>query len=432
MSVLRTLNTGASGLRSHSEAIGVTGDNIANVNTVGFKGSRAVFQDILGRSIAGGNAPPQAGAGSRLAHVQQMWSQGALVTTEVQTDLSITGNGFFVVEGNSGGMNGRFYTRAGQFHLDDSGTLVNADNLHLQGYQADETGQISGTLGDLIVGGGGTIPATVTTSAALSANLDSNAVVPAAWDATDPTGTSNFSTSVTVYDSLGAGHELTVYFRNQGANAWEWHAMVDGGELVGGTAGTPTEGADGTLTFTSNGELDTETVNASSWSFVNATGAQAIAFDFGTSITTDTGTGLDGTTQFASPSTVNEISQDGFAAGSVSAFTIADDGVITGVFSNGQRRTLGQVAVSNFASVDGLARAGNNLWLETGESGQALIGAAESGGRGAVTSGALEQSNVDLGREFVNLISYQRGFQANTRVITTADEMYSDLVALKR
>ncbi len=431
MSILRSLNTGASGLRAHSEAMSVTSDNLANVNTVGYKRSRAVFEDILGRSIAGAGNVPQAGAGSALAHIEQMWSQGALLTTDSPTDLALSGDGFFVVNGNAGGTPGNFFTRAGQFHIDNAGKLVNADGFDLQGYTSNVDGTMGSTLGDLTVGGG-TVPANATTMSDLAINLDSNATVPAAWDPANPDSTSNFSTGVTVYDSLGNARQTTLYFRKTGSNSWEWHAMVDGGELTGGTAGTPTEGASGTLTFTTDGALDTETPGASTWNFVDATPGQTIAFDFGDAITTDGGTGLAGSTQFAAASTTNGLSQDGYGAGAVAGISVASDGEITGVFTNGQRRVLGQVAVADFESVAGLERAGQNLWTETQASGQALIGGAESGGRGAIVSGALEQSNVDIGTEFVNLITYQRGFQANSRVITTADEMYNELVNLKR
>lgn len=431
MSITRTLNTGASGIRSHAEAIGVTGDNIANVNTVGFKRSRAGFEDVLGRSIAGaGNMPPQAGAGSRLAHIEQMWAQGALITTDSPTDLAITGDGFFVVEGNVNGGVGRYYTRAGQFHVDTDGNLVDRNGLRLQGYLVQDSGVMGTELTDLNVGGG-TIAARATANVDLSVQLDSDATVPAAWDPTDPAGTSNFASSVTVYDSLGNGHDITVYFRKTAANSWEWHAMVDGGELTGGTAGVPTEGASGTLTFTTDGALDTETLGGSSWDFVGATPGQTIDFDFGTSIA-EGGTGLDATTQFASPSTTNGLSQDGYAAGTVSGIGIESDGTVQGVFSNGQRRVLGQIALADFASVDGLDRMGHGLWQASQRSGEPLVAAAETGGRGSIVSGALEQSNVDIGQEFVNLIGYQRGFQANSRVVTTADEVYGELVNLKR
>ncbi len=431
MSIGKAMNTAASGLRAHGEAMGVTADNIANANTIGYKRSRSVFEDVLGQSIADTRGRGAMGSGSRLAAIEQVWTQGTLLTTESPTDLALSGDGFFVVEGNVDGVQGRFYTRAGQFKLDQDGYLVNAEGLRVVGYQADETGAVGTTLGPMQLTGSA-VPPQATTQVDMALNLDADATVPPPWDPTDPGGTSNFSTTVTVYDSLGNPRDVTVYFRKSGANSWEWRAMVDGGEITGGVAGTPFEGASGTLTFTTDGALDTETVGASSWDFVGATPGQSIAFDFGTSITTDGGSGLDATTQFASPSTTNGLSQDGYAAGSVSAVSVASDGTITGVFDNGQRRVLARLAVADFTSVSGLSRAGHNLWVETEASGEALIGTAGTGGRGSIVAGALEQSNVDLSREFVDLISLQRGFQANSRVVTTSDEMLAELVNLKR
>lgn len=432
MSILRSLNTGASGLRAHGEALNVAGDNIANVNTVGFKRSRAEFQDILGRSIAGATQIPQAGAGSRVAHVEQMWAQGALLTTDSPTDLALSGDGFFVVHGTVGGIESNYFTRAGQFHIDEEGFMVNLDRMRVQGYTVNDDGTMGTTLGDLELMGNA-LQATPTTAVDIAANLDSEEPVPALpFDPADPNSTSNFSTTATVYDSLGASHEITVYYRKSAPNSWEWHAMVDGAEVTGGTPGVPFEGASGTVTFTTDGALDTETVGASSWDFIDATPGQVIDFDFGESITTDGGTGLDATTQFAAPSSTNGLSQDGYAAGSVAGVSVAPDGTVLGVFTNGERRTLGQVAVASFDSNHGLERAGKGMYVSTLESGDPLYGTAESGGRGSIVSGALEQSNVDIGREFVNLISYQRGFQANSRVVTTSDEMYGELVNLKR
>jgi flagellar hook protein FlgE len=430
MSILRSLNTGAAGLRAHSDAINVVGDNIANVNSVGFKRSRAVFEDILGRSIASSASMPSAGAGARLAQIQQMWAQGALLTTESPTDLAISGDGFFIVRGNANGAVGSFYTRAGQFTMNTDGYLQNPNGLILQGYGVDARGNIQSTVGDLKINPG-TIAATTTTRVDLAANLDANAPI-RTWDPADPSGSSNFSTNVTVYDSLGNARPVTVYFVKTADNVWDWHAMVDGADYAGGTPGVPVEGASGTLTFTTDGQLDTETAGASAWDFRGATPGQTITFDFGTSVTTDGGTGLDATTQFGSPSTVTGISQDGYGAGSIAAVAIDSEGIVTGVFSNGQRRTLGQVAIADFQSVDGLSRAGEGLWSETRESSQPLIGPPQTGGRGAIVSAALEQSNVDIGREFVDLIAYQRGFQANSKIIQTADEMYGELVNLKR
>lgn len=432
MSILKSLNTGASGLRSHGQAIGTTSDNISNVSTVGYKRSRAVFQDVLGRSITANTGMPTAGAGSQVSHIQQMWSQGALLTTDAPTDMALSGNGFFVVDGNLGGVDSRYFTRAGQFRINEAGNLTSPDGLRLQGYMALPNGEISGTLSDLTVANQA-LPANPSTQIDLAMQLDSSETPPALpWDAANPEATSNFSTGVTVYDSLGNAREVTVYYRNTGPNQWEWHALTDGANITGGTAGTAFEGASGTMSFTANGELDVETPAASSWDFVGATPGQAIAFDFGDAITTDGGTGLTGSTGFASPTTTNGLSQDGFGAGTVAGISVSGDGTITGVFSNGQRRVLGQVAVADFASVDGLQRGGNGTWVSTQESGEALIAGASTGKRGAIVSGALEQSNVDIGQEFVDLIGYQRGFQANSRVISTADEMYGELVNLKR
>jgi flagellar hook protein FlgE len=428
MSILRSLTIGVSGLRANSEALSVTGDNIANVNTVGFKRARAVFSDVL---TAANGPVNHSQAGTRLAHVEQIWTQGAIVTTDSPTDLAISGEGLFVLAGTAQGLEGRFYTRAGQFHFDDTGTLVNLDGLRLQGYTAAGDGTMGTAIGDIQIEDRA-VAGVPTTAIELGLNLDSEATVPAAWDPTDPGSTSSFAHNVTTYDSLGASHELTVYYRKTGPGAWEWHAMADGGELTGGTAGVATEVASGTLAFTTNGALDQETNGPVSINWADATPGQVIAFNFGTSITGEAGTGLDGSTQFAQASANVKLQQNGYGAGTVSAVEIERDGMITGVFSNGQQRTLGQVVTAGFPDPSGLKGLSNNVWVETEDSGQALIGGADAGGRGEIVSASLEQSNVDLGTEFVNLIAYQRGFQANSRIITTSDEMYQELVNIKR
>jgi flagellar hook protein FlgE len=431
MSILRSLNIGVSGMRANGEALSVTSDNIANVNTVGYKRSRAVFQDMLGRSVGGLHNNTIPGAGARLAAVDQVWSMGPLVSTDSPTDLAISGEGFFVVQGQLQGVEGRYYTRAGQFQLDEDGRLINPGGLRLQGYSAAIDGTMGTTVGDLIIDGG-TVPPNATTELVVSANLNANADPAPAWDPADPGGTSTFPTSVTVYDSLGNAHEVTVYFRKETDNTWDWHAMVDGGEVTNGVPGTPTEVADGVLTFDTSGALDTESTTTSVFDFLGAAQGQTIAFDFGDSITTDAGSGLGGTTQIGSASTTTGLVQDGFAGGSVSGITIAGDGTIIGVFSNGQQRALGQVVTATFASNVGLERGGEGLFAASADSGEPLIGPPETGGRGSVVAGALEQSNVDLGTEFVNLIAYQRAFQASSKIITTSDEMYTELVNLKR
>jgi len=428
MSILRSLTIGVSGMRANSEALTVTGDNIANVNTVGFKRNRAVFRDMV---TAQNGTVNLSMAGSRLAHVEQIWSQGAIVTTDSPTDLAISGDGLFVLAGTMQGLEGRFYTRAGQFHFDDTGTLVSLEGLRLQGYTANGNGEMGSEIGDIVIEEK-TVAGVPTTEIELGANLNAEDTVPAAWDATNPSDTSNFAHNVTVYDSLGASHELTVYYRKTGPGAWEWHALTDGGELAGGTAGTATEVASGTLAFNTNGALDQETNAPVSINWLDATPGQVINFNFGTSITGEGGTGLDGTTQFANDSAHVKLQQNGYGAGTVAAIEIQRDGMITGVFSNGQQRTLGQVVTAGFADYTGLRSLSNNVFVETPESGQALVGGADAGGRGEIVSASLEQSNVDLGTEFVNLIAYQRAFQASSRVITTSDEMYNELINIKR
>ena len=427
MSMMKSLYTAATGLGAHSDALGVVGHNIANVNTLGFKGVRARFDELVANAVG---LRRVAGQGSRLSLVDSVFTQGALLSTGVPTDLAIQGPGFFVLDGTVNGVNGSYYTRVGQFHVDADGNMVSAEDLHVQGYMADATGAITNQLGDV------QLPTSVspvaTQNATVAVNLDAAATPPAnPFDPTDP-DSYNFSSSMTVYDSLGAAHTTTLYFVKTSPGTWDWHAMVDGGELTGGTPGVPTETASGALGFTTNGALDTETTTASDFDFVGATPNQVINFDFGDAITTDGGSGLAGSTAFASPSTVNALDQDGYGSGSIAGFSIQEDGLVLAAFTNGQTRTVAQLALANFRGESGLIGAGSSLYVESAASGEPLIGAASTGGRGAINAGALEASNVDLSREFVNLIAYQRGFQANARTVTTADEMMSELVNLKR
>jgi flagellar hook protein FlgE len=273
-------------------------------------------------------------------------------------------------------------------------------------------------------------PPVPTANSAMTLNLDANAVVPPPWDPANPNTTSNYATSETVYDSLGAAHHVDVYFRSQGGGAWEFHAMVDGAELTGGTPGL-TEIANGTLTFNAAGALQQQALNASSADFLNANPGQVINFTFGDDIASG-GTGLAGSTQFAGASAVTSLDIDGRSSGKLTDIQIATDGKITGVFDNGDKIALAQVALADFANEEGLTRLGDGLVAETVASGNPLIDVPGTGARGALSSGALEASNVDLGNELVTLIAYQRAFQANAKTVTTADEMMSDVNNLKR
>jgi flagellar hook protein FlgE len=432
MTVLSSMNSGVSGLKAESDALGVTGDNIANVNTSGFKAQRAVFEDVLGHSILAGTSTGLPGSGVRIGDIQQMFTQGSLSNTGVSTDVALNGDGFFVVKGTVDGVSSDFYTRAGEFVIDKDGKLANTSGLKVQGYQSNGDGTFAASLSD-VTAPTAALPARATTALTITANIDSSApVITAAWDAQDPANTANFSTTMSVYDSLGNAHTADVYFRKTADNAWDYHVLVPGADLNPPVVGNSEVGS-GALTFTTNGALNAETVTtAVSATFGGgATAAQAITVDFGTSIA-EGGTGLDGTTQFAGPSNVSAQKQDGYASGDFSGVQVDGQGVVTGLYTNGEKIAMSQLGIAKFRSNDGLGRAGQNLWISTRESGTAAMGTAGSGGRGATTGGALEGSNVDLASEFVSMIQHQRSFSANSKTITTADEMLQELISLKR
>jgi flagellar hook protein FlgE len=425
MSLLTSLSAGTTGLASASAELSVVSDNLANTNTVGFKAGRAAFEDVLAQSVVGGAG--DVGLGSRLSGVQKIITQGALANTGLSTDLALEGAGYFVLRGSALGRFGQYYSRAGQFTMDRNGYLVNLDGLRVQGYGADPTGAMTSAFGDLQVGTGSSQPR-ATATITLRTNLAADATVPAAWDAATPATTSNFSTSVTIYDSLGSSHEVQIYFRKSGAGQWEWHGMSDGGGISGGAAGIPVEVASGTLSFDSQGRLTAET-QTSSFDPLGAN-AQPLRFDFGS--TYPAGSGVDGATQFTNPSATGFVNQDGWSAGDLSSIMIERDGRVTGLFTNGQTRTIAQVAVANFSAPDQLERMGSTLLAQTQRSGEPAVGAAGEGGRGTIASGALEQSNVDIAEQFVRMIAAQRAFEANSKTITTADQLLSELIAMKR
>ena len=426
MTITNSLYIGISGLQAHGDAISVVGDNIANVSTVGFKRARAMFSDMLGGQLGS----QRVGGGVRLAGTQTMLDQGAVTQTGDPLDLAIRGGGMFVVKGNHGGLDAQYYTRDGRFHLDQAGFVANQQGLRLQGFAIDPSGTRALSAGDLPLGARQSAPVP-TTKADMTLNLDANAAVKPAWDPTSPNTTSNYATTANVFDSLGAAHRVEVYFRDQGGGNWEWHAMVDGGDLTGGTAGTLTEIATGALSFTSTGALQSQSMTSSTANFLNATPGQTIAFTFGDDIASG-GTGLSGTTQFAATSSVTSLAVDGRSAGKLTDVLISDDGMIRGVFDNGDKIALAHVALADFANVEALQRIGDGLSAETASSGKPLVDVSGTGARGSISSGALESSNVDLSNELVTLIAYQRAFQANSKTVTTADEMMNDVTNLKR
>lgn len=414
MSLLKSMNTGLSGLAANGRAMSLIGDNIANVNTMGFKRSRINFSDVIGNTMLG------VGDGVRGDNVQQLFEQGALELTGSSTDMAITGNGFFVVSGEVGGEQSDYFTRSGQFMIDTDGFVVTPAGLRLQGYQMDADGNLTSQVGDIQLGGLSSNPSP-TSAIEVELNLDpQEEILTDPWDPADPVATSNYSTSVTMYDSQGREIEAQVYYRKTAENEWEYHVMVDGEDQQGGTAGTAEEIGTGTLSFDTDGNLTTHTPGATNFNPPGATQPQPLEFEF------------EGSTQFAGESTMRRMSQDGYAPGEIRDVRIEPDGTIVGIFSNGEDQTLGRVALADFEAPHELERLGSNVWRATSASGQAALGAPGSGGRGSIVQSALEGSNVDLAHEFVKMIAAQRGYQANSRTITTGDQMLQEVMSLKR
>ncbi len=429
MGITSSMYTGASGLQAHGDAMQVIADNIANVNTVGFKSSRSNFSEVLGGVIG----RSRAGRGAIVASLQTNFTQGSLLGTGVATDLAIRGEGFFVVDGTHDGVRGTYFTRAGQFTLDGEGFMVTDNALKVQGYPVDSNGSVVNSLGDLRLEMN-SIPPAPTASVEVMANLDADALVnPAPFDITDPNGTSDFSTSMTTYDSLGRPHQLQFYFKKLAevpTPQWEVNVVTDAADINPPPAGQFALLGSGTLDFNTDGSLANNTLTTVTANWMGAAAAP-IALDFGNG-TVGGGSGVDGLTTYASPSATTFLSQDGFGSGDIAGLQIGEDGLVEGLFTNGQRRALGQIATARFASNEGLERRGAGLYAEAVKSGAPVVGTASSGGRGSIAAGTLEASNVDLATEFVTMISTQRGFQSNSRTITTADDMLSEVVQLKR
>jgi flagellar hook protein FlgE len=426
MGILSSLYTGISGIQGQGEALSIYGDNIANANTVGFKTSRPEFQDIVAKSLKGAMGGNQIGRGTRLAAVNPIFSQGSITQTEAATDLAITGDGFFLVDG----ADGRSFTRNGAFHFNKDGKLINADGYRVQGFQSDENGKVTSKMGDISVDRT-VIDAKRTSKVDLFMNLDVRADKNLKFDPERPEQTSHFATGATVYDSAGTAHVVTLYFNRTDDGVWEYKAMAKGEEVVGGEAGKMVEQASGKLVFDVDGRLKEQTTDRSSFQFAKgALPDQKIEFNFGEDKSKG-GMGLS-VTQYGTASEAYKTIQDGYTAGTLSGLTFNDDGVLAAVYSNGQNVNLAQIAMGKFENPEGLFKVGGNRFRESRLSGQATIGAPLSGGRGSVASKALESSTTDIASEFINLMTSQRNFQANSRVVSTADEMMQEVLNLKR
>jgi len=406
--MMRSMFAGVSGLRNHQLKMDVIGNNIANVNTVGFKPSRVTFQEMFSQIIRGASAPSddlggtnpmQVGLGMSLASIDVMHVQGNLQMTGRATDMAVQGDGFFVVRDEGR----RLFTRAGNFCLDGLGYLTSPNGLRVQGWVAQNgvfPVKDESNLSDIRILKGESIPAEATDEMTWGYNLDAGMAV----------GDSK-SIPIKVFDSLGNVHTVTFTFTKNVAppdNEWTWNAEESGvpcgnGTLTFATDGTLSAGGTGTIAFNPPGA---DPIN--------------IALDFSR------------VTQYAGDTTVSAIEVDGYTTGSLTSYSIDARGIITGSYSNGISRELAQVALGLFSNPGGLLKVGDNLFEESNNSGAVRVGEPSTGGRGGVAPGNLEMSSVDLAREFTEMITTQRGFQVNSRVITTSDEMLQELVNLKR
>ncbi len=427
MGVLSSLYTGVSGLVAQGEALGVVGDNIANANTVGFKASRAEFQDILSKDLKGILGGNQIGRGTKIGAVNPIITQGNVDATDKATDLAISGEGYFQVKGSDG----TSYTRDGSFHFDREGFLVTNDNQRVQGFQADERGNILNKTADIRFPRA-LIPAKATKELKLDLNLDSRVEPTKKFDLKDPYTSSHFSTGVEIYDSQGNKHLMTLFFNKTEDSSWEYRGVVDGKEVKGGTPGELSEVCKGKLKFTQDGKLNTQEMTDSNFNFAGgALQNQQIKINFGDAIG-EGGKGIDGTKQYGKDSDLITWKQDGAAAGTITNLSFNDQGVLTALYSNGEAQDLSQIALAKFENPEALFKVGNNRLKESRDSGQAALGASGRAGRGKLFAKSLERSTVDLAAEFVNLIQNQRGFQANAKTITTTDELLNEVIQLKR
>jgi flagellar hook protein FlgE len=451
--VLRSLYTGISGMRSMQTMMDVTGNNIANVNTTGYKTANTVFEDTLSQTLRnasgsvganGGTNPAQVGLGVRVSSITTNFTQGATQTTGRNTDMLINGDGFFVVQNQGANM----YTRNGAFSLDNKGQLVAANGAKVMGWQADANGAVStaAAVTPLTIPTGLLSNPKTTSLVTLNGNLNNAATgdADAAADVNEAQDAGSvISMSYPIYDAQGASSPVAMKLTPIAAadgdpktiTSWKVEGSY-GSQTFTGTLKIPTTGdrtfedGAGGLGDNADASVTAPTVEdggSGNIKITGLTGSDGSPFDLVINTTDVTSTAQSGQT-----SSVKIDSQNGHAAASLSSWTLGEDGTITGVFSDSTTQTLGKLAVATFNNPAGLSKSGGSLYAGTVNSGTASIGSAGDAGRGTITSGALEMSNVDLAQEFTNLIVSQRGFQANSRVITTSDSMLEELVNLKR
>ena len=417
-----SFSSGLSGLSANSTYLSVIGNNLANINTVGYKTSAVSFADLVSQTVGSTSFnPAQVGLGVVTGSISPVFAQGSIENSREATNVAIQGAGFFAVK--NGAQVG--YTRAGNFSFDDSGVLISPDGWRVQGYT--QTDPVTGNIitavapSDIVIPPGVLRAPVATTNVRAQVNLDPNIVI----DPANP----EFTTSIQTYDALGSPHVLTVNFNRTGAGAWTYTVTVPQVDVTG-VAGAPVTLTTGNLTFNGAGVLTAPaaditipgpatwangaTPNAITWDVVPNAGASALL------------------TSFASPSATSSIDQNGSAAGQVDNVVINSTGQIVATFGAGQTVVVGQLAMATFNNPKGLVKMGSNRYSESASSGIANVGVAATGGRGSIIGSALESSNVDIATEFTQMILAQRGYQANSRSITTADEILVETLQMKR
>ena len=463
--MMRSLYSGVSGLQNHQTRMDVIGNNIANVNTTGFKRGRVNFQDMISQQLSGaakpteekgGVNPKEVGLGMTVAAIDTVFTQGNLQSTGISTDIAIQGNGFFIEKNGEKS----YYTRAGAFSLDQNGTLVNpANGMRVQGWMARELNgemviQTAATPTDLTIPVGSKDPAKATQNINFACNLNKNTpeIPENANEADIAKGTWN--TEFKIYDSFGNEHLLNVNFTRVRGNPNQWTASVqidpDNAEFTQTRVGLgTTDGVENTFTvsFDNNGTLQAVTDSAGNNSnptgeiilqasyTVHESNADADGNPYRQTMNINLGTigsMINTVTQSASASSTKAFYQDGYTLGYLENFKIDSTGTITGVYSNGTNRAIGQLAMATFANQNGLEKAGDNTYVKSNNSGEAKINASGIAGAGSMLAGALEMSNVDLTEQMTDMIVTQRGFQSNAKTITTADTLLETVLSLKR
>jgi flagellar hook protein FlgE len=410
--MMRSMSLAISALRNHQTYMDVVASNISNVNTTGFKASRISFQELLNQTLRGSSAPRggvgglnpiQIGLGMALGGVDTLFTQGSLQDTGKQTDLAIQGDGFFALDSGEGLQ----YARDGNLDIGIDGSLLHlATGMKVMGWSADASGAIDTTqpVTDLKIPYGQSM-ARATGNMDLLGNLDAEGTVG-----------DTITTTASVYDSLGVAHDVDLTFTKAAANQWTWGVSSTDTTISGITAsGT-------TIDFESDG----------SYSTTNATASLSVSFNNGATNPNAVTLKLSNLTQLEGSSDINPSNQDGLPPGELTTFNVGSTGEIVGVFSNGLNRKLGQIGLAKFLNPGGLLKMGQSLFAPSANSGTAQIGTPGQDGRGQISAGYLEMSNVELAQQFTSMIVAERGFQANSRVITTSDEMLQDLVNLKR